>query len=124
MGQERIQRVAGEIQKAIAAIIHDELKDPRIGFVTITKAELSRDLRFAKVFFSLLGSKKQLRDTQVGLAQAAGFIRRQLGQKLKLRYLPEIVFKLDEGIEHSIHISKILDKIKDEGKSNERKKGN
>ncbi len=124
MGQERVQRVAEEIKKEIGRIIHDELNDPRIGFVTITKVDLSRDCRFAKVYFSLLGSKKQLRDTQVGLARSKGFIRKLLAQRVKLRYTPEIVFKLDEGIEYSIHISQVLEKLKEKDESNERNKGN
>lgn len=124
MGQERVQRVAEEIKKEIGRIIHDELNDPRIGFVTITKVDLSRDCRFAKVYFSLLGSKKQLRDTQVGLARSKGFIRKLLAQRVKLRYTPEIVFKLDEGIEYSIHISQVLEKLKEKEESNEGNKGN
>ena len=124
MGQERVQRVAEEIKKEIGTIIHGELNDPRIGFVTITKVDLSRDCRFAKVYFSLLGSKKQLRDTQVGLARSKGFIRKLLAQRVKLRYTPEIVFKLDEGIEYSIHISQVLEKLKEKDESNECKKGN
>lgn len=124
MGQERVQRVAEEIKKEIGRIIHDELNDPRIGFVTITKVDLSRDCRFAKVYFSLLGSKKQLRDTQVGLARSKGFIRKLLAQRVKLRYTPEIVFKLDEGIEYSIHISQVMERLKEKDESNERNKGN
>lgn len=124
MGQERVQRVAEEIKKEIGTIIHDELNDPRIGFVTITKVDLSRDCRFAKVYFSLLGSKKQLRDTQVGLARSKGFIRKLLAQRVKLRYTPEIVFKLDEGIEYSIHISQVMERLKEKDESNERNKGN
>ncbi len=124
MGQERVQRVAEEIKKEIGRIIHNELNDPRIGFVTITKVDLSRDCRFAKVYFSLLGSKKQLRDTQVGLARSKGFIRKLLAQRVKLRYTPEIVFKLDEGIEYSIHISQVMERLKEKDESNERNKGN
>ena len=124
MGQERVQRVAGEIQKQIGQILRDEVNDPRIGFVTITKVDLSRDCRFAKIYFSLLGSKKQLRDTQVGLGRSKGFIRKLLAERMKLRYTPEIVFKLDEGIAYSVHISEILEKIKEKNKSNERKSSN
>ncbi|MCQ9207858.1 MAG: 30S ribosome-binding factor RbfA [Omnitrophica bacterium] len=124
MGQERVQRVAGEIQKEIGVILRDEVNDPRIGFVTIASVDLSRDCRVAKVYFSLLGSEKQLRDTQVGLGRSKGFIRRLLAQRLKLRYTPEIIFKLDKSAEYSIHISAVLDKIKDKGKTDERKKGN
>lgn len=124
MSTARIERVAGEIKKEIGRILLEELKDPRIGFVTITKVELSRDLRRAKVYFSHLGPKKKLRDTQVGLARSSGFVRRLLGQRIKLRYTPEIVFKLDQGIEHSFHIAEVLEKIKDKNKDNEQTKSN
>jgi ribosome-binding factor A len=124
MSGERVQRVAEEIKKEIARIIQEELKDPRIGFVTITRVDLSRDLRMAKVYFSLLGSKKQLRDTKVGLEKSANFIRRLLGQRMHLRYVPQIMFRLDENIEYSIHISKVLDQLKHKDESDERKQGN
>ena len=124
MGEARVQRVAEEIKKEVGKIIYGELNDPRIGFVTITKVDLTRDLRFAKIYFSLLGTKKQLRDTRVGLTRATGFIRRLLGQRMKLRYTPEIAFKLDEGVEYSIHISEVLEKIKDKDNLNEREPGN
>jgi ribosome-binding factor A len=112
MGQERLKRVAEEIKKEVGKIVHNELKDPRIGFVTITRVDLSRDLRLAKIYFSFLGSKKQLRDTQIGFTRSARFIRRLLGQRMRLRYIPEMVFKWDRNIEYSIHITEILEKIK------------
>ncbi|MBN3039271.1 MAG: 30S ribosome-binding factor RbfA [Candidatus Omnitrophica bacterium] len=121
MGQERTQRVAEQIKKVIGGIIHDDLGDPRIGFVTVTKVELSRDLRVAKVYFSLLGSEKQLRDTKIGLKRSSGFIRKLLGERIKLRYTPEIIFKVDAGIEHSIHISEILSNLQEKRESNGRK---
>ncbi len=124
MSQARVQRVAEEIKRDVGRIVHGELNDPRIGFVTITKVDLSRDLRFAKIYFSLLGTEKQLRDTRIGLSKATGFIRKLLGQRIKLRYLPEIIFKLDEGVEYSIHISEVLEKIKDKNNSNERNSDN
>ena len=121
---QRVQRVAEEIKQEIGKIIHDELKDPRIGFVTITKVDLSPDLRYASVYFSVLGTKKELRDTQVGLARSAGFIRKLLGRRMKLRYTPQITFRLDESAEYSIRISEVLEKIKNKDKSNERESGN
>lgn len=114
---QRLQRVAEEIKKEIGKIIHNELKDPRIGFATITKVDVSRDLRNAKVYFSFLGSEKQLRDTQVGLARSSGFIRKLLAQRMRLRYTPEIIFKFDQGIKYSMRISKLLEKIKKEEQS-------
>lgn len=121
---QRIERVAGEIKEEIGKIIHDELKDPRIGFVTITKVDLSRDLRHAVVYYSLLGEQKEVAATRAGLNNCRGFVRKLLGQRMKLRYIPEIVFKLDKGIEYSIHISKVLEKIKDKDESDKRQKGN
>ena len=121
---QRIQRVAEEIKKQISAIIRDELNDPRIGFVTITKVEVARDLQQAKVYFSFFGSQKEQRDTQIGLDRSRGFIRKLLGQRIRIRYIPEIIFKLDQGTEHSIHIDQILDKIKKKRKADERKKSN
>jgi ribosome-binding factor A len=120
----RVQRVAEAIRKEMGEILRSEVKDPRIGFVTITRVDLSRDCRFAKLYFSLLGSKKQLRDTQVGLQRSAGFIRRLLARRMKLRYTPEIVFKLDEGIKYSIHISEVIEKIKEKDKNNGNKTAN
>ena len=124
MGQERVLRVSEEIKKEVGMIIQNELKDSRIGFVTVTKVDLSRDCRFAKIYFSLLGTKKQLCDTEIGLSHSRGFIRKLLGQRLKLRYTPDIVFKLDKNIKYSIHISEVLDKISKEERLNERKRSN
>lgn len=124
MSTARIERVAAEIKKKIGQILQEELNDPRVGFVTITKVDLSRDLHLAKVYFSHLGPKKELRDTQVGLERSAGFIRKLLGQRLKIRYTPEIVFKLDRNIEYSVHIAEVLEKIKDKDKDNGQTKGN
>lgn len=121
---QRVQRVTEEIKQEIGKIIHDELKDPRIGFVTITKVDLSPDLRYASVYFSVLGTKKELRDTQVGLARSAGFVRKLLGRRMKLRYTPQVTFRLDESAEYSIRISEVLEKIKNKDKSNERESGN
>ena len=121
---QRVQRVAEEIKQEIGKIIHDQLKDPRIGFATITKVDLSRDLRYASVYFSVLGTKKELRDTQVGLARSVGFIRKLLGQRMKLRYTPQVTFRLDESAEYSIRISEVLEKIKNKDECNEGESGN
>jgi len=122
MSQERMQRVNEQMRKEIGKIIHDQLKDPRIGFVTITKVDVTADLRLARVYFSVLGTKKQQRDTQVGLSRSAGFIRKTVGQKMKLRYTPEVMFRPDKSAEYSIRISEVLDKIKEKDKKNECKK--
>jgi ribosome-binding factor A len=122
VGQQRLQRVSGEIKKEIGQIISQDVKDPRIGFVTITKVDITRDLRIAKVYFSVLGSKKQSRDTQVGLSRSCGYIRKLLSQRMNLRYTPQLQFRLDESVKHSIHISEILDKIKNQDESRGKEK--
>ena len=124
MSQGRMQRINEQLKKEVGLIIHDELNDPRVGFVTITKVDVTADLQQARVYFSVLGTDKQKRDTRVGLSRSAGFIRKLIGQRVKLRHTPQILFKPDESAEYSIRISEVLEKIKEKDKVNERKKGN
>jgi ribosome-binding factor A len=85
-----------------------EIKDPRIGFVTFTRVELSEDLRHAKVFVSSIGAEAEKARALQGLASATGFIRRHLGRALHLRYTPELSFLLDDSLEHGAKIAQIL----------------
>jgi len=124
MSHSRLERVAEEIKREVGKIIQDELNDPRVGFITITKVELTKDLQTAKVYFSLYGTDKQLRDTKVGLKRSAGFIRTLIGKRIRLRYTPEIIFKADEGSKHSIKISQVLQSIKEEKKDHEHEENN
>lgn len=119
-----MQRINEQLKKEVGLIIQDELNDPRVGFVTITKVDTTADLHQARVYYSVLGTDKQKRDTRVGLSRSAGFIRKLIGQRVKLRYTPQILFKPDESAEYSIRISEVLDKIKEKDKTNERKKSN
>lgn len=121
MAHERMQRINEQLKKEVGRIIQDELNDPRVGFVTITKVDVTADLQQARVYFSVLGTDKQKRDTRVGLSRSAGFIRKLVGQKVKLRYTPKILFKLEESAEYSVRISEVLDEIKqkEKGKKNE-----
>lgn len=116
----RAERVTQAIKKEVSTIIHDELKDPRIGFITVTRVELTPDLRYAKIFFSVLGTEKEQADTKGALESAVGFIRRRIAQRIKLRLVPEIRFIQDKSGEYSIHIQQELDKIKE---LNEPRKG-
>ncbi|MFH1045416.1 MAG: 30S ribosome-binding factor RbfA [Candidatus Omnitrophota bacterium] len=118
MTRPHVERLTKEIKREIGRIIHDEVSDPRVGFITVTKVELSKDLRVVKVHFSLLGNEKQLRDTQVGLKRSTGFIRTLLGQRVTMRYTPEIIFKVDVGVQYSIRVAEVLKQIEDE-KENE-----
>ncbi len=110
----RVERVQEELKREISRIIHDEVKDPRLGFVTVTKVELTRDLRFAKVYFSVLGQEQDYKRTKEGLMSSMGFIRKLVGERVSLRFTPEIMFKEDKSCEYSIRIEEVLNQIKEE----------
>ncbi len=111
MTHRRAERVAEAIKEEVSLIIQKEVKDPRIGFLTVTAVELSDDLRYAKIFVSVYGSEKERRKSLKGLQSATRFIRRGIGQRVKLRYIPEIVFKWDESIEKGAHIEELLRQV-------------
>ena len=108
----RHERVAEAIKKEVSLILQDELKDPRLGFVTITRVELTRDLRYAKVFFSVLGNEGDYKKTKEALESASGFIRSLLAQRMRLRLAVEISFRQDQSSEYSVRIQQLLDEIK------------
>ncbi|MFH1622097.1 MAG: 30S ribosome-binding factor RbfA [Candidatus Omnitrophota bacterium] len=112
----RKERVQEAIKQEVSSIIHDELKDPRIGFVTVTRTELSPDLRHARIFVSVLGKQELSNSTFKALGSAKGFIRKLLAQRLKMRFTPDITFKEDKSVEYSIYISKKIDELKNENK--------
>lgn len=111
----RVERVAEQMKKEIAQILQDELKDPRLGagLVTVTGVELSSDLRYAKVYVSIYGDAAQKKEALEGLARATSFVRREVGQRLRLRHTPEIAFKFDASIEHGDHINRLLTQIRE-----------
>lgn len=108
MNNIRANRVAEQIKKEIGEILSQKIKDPRIGFVTITDVEVTGDLQNAKVFISVLGGKEKKEATLVGLAKANGFIRSEIGQRIRLRKTPEIMFEFDEALEYGNRIETIL----------------
>jgi len=110
----RVERVAEQMKKEIAELLQDEIKDPRIGFVTVTDVELSSDMQHAKVYVSVYGDEEQKKQTLEALDRATGFIRREIGRRIKLRLVPEIVFKYDESIERGDRIARLLSRIKAE----------
>lgn len=99
------------IKREIAHIIQYELKDPGIGFVTITGVEVSVDLKQAKVFYSVLGDEDSKRESTSALRRASGFIQHEIGKKLKLKYTPEIFFQFDTSVEYGAHIEELIQKI-------------
>lgn len=113
MSNVRANRVAEEIKKEIGELLTNQLKDPRIGFVTITDVEVTGDLQQANVFISVLGSEKEKKDTLIGLSKANGFIRSKVGERVRLRKTPEINFQFDDAIEHGNRIETILRDLKD-----------
>lgn len=107
----RVEKVARELQRALSLIIPYEMTDPRIKHVTITRVEPSPDLKTAKVFFSVLGEERDQRRVIWGLIHAKRFIQTQLGAKVKLRFLPDLVFVYDESIAGSIRIVKLVESL-------------
>ena len=107
----RTERLAEEVREEVALLIASELKDPRIGFVTVTRVEVTPDLRTARIYVGVLGTEKQRTTSLAGLKQGAGFLRRALGRTLRLRYTPELVLQYDEGLEASDRVAKLLAEI-------------
>ena len=108
MGENRIQRISNLIKKEVAEMLLREVKDPRIGMVTITGVTVSKDLRIAHIYYSALGSEKQIQDSAIGLRQATKFIQREIGRRIRMRYTPAIDFQFDHSLEYGSHIDKIL----------------
>jgi ribosome-binding factor A len=108
-GSQRLRRVADQIQKELSELLRSELKDPRVGMITLTGVEVSPDLGYAKVFFTTLGDAEALVRTQEGLARAAGFLRSELGHRLKLRVTPQVRFVHDPTVERGARLSKLID---------------
>jgi len=114
MDSQRLQRVGEVLRFELSELVRLKLKDPRLGFVTITNVEVSQDLRHAKVFVSSLGSPEEASRSIDVLTGAAGFLRNELFKRVSLRLVPELSFKVDRSIEHSIRISQVLKELKDE----------
>jgi len=112
----RIDKINNAIKKEVSQIVQEELKDPRLGFITITRVETTKDLSYAKIYFSVFAENQQLEKVESGLLSSVGFIRRLLGQRLRIRHIPELIFKLDKSAEYTMQILKKIEEIKDEPK--------
>ena len=110
----RQERVQSQMVQEISDIIRKELRDPRLGFVTLTGAEISRDLRHAKVFVSVLGDNEARKQALKALNGAAGLVRGEFARRARLRVAPEITFHFDEGIERGQHIFDLLHSVEDD----------
>ncbi|WP_211745903.1 30S ribosome-binding factor RbfA [Paenibacillus sp. Marseille-Q4541] len=111
MAKIRTGRVGEQIKKELSLLIQSELKDPRIGFVTVTGVDLTNDLSQAKIYLSVLGDDEQKNNSLKALDKANGFLRSELGKRIRLRHVPELIFKIDESIEYGSRIEKLLTEI-------------
>jgi ribosome-binding factor A len=113
----RKDKVSDAIQKEVSNILQNELKDPRLGFVTVTGVEVTADLRHAKVYYSVLGQEQDYKKSQQALESAMGFIRRLVAERVQLRFAPELIFKEDKSSQYSVRIQEVLDEIKERDKN-------
>ena len=117
----RANRVGEQMKKELGDIIGRKIKDPRIGFVTVTDVEVTGDLQQAKVYISVLGDEEQRENTLKGLAKAKGFIRTEIGHRIRLRKTPEIIFEWDESIDYGNRIDTLLHQLHKDEKTLEKR---
>jgi ribosome-binding factor A len=116
---DRTVRIAAEMQRVISEIIRNDLKDPRIPLMTsVMNIKLAKDLKYAKVYVSVYGNDEEKKAALAALKNSAGYIRREIGQRMIIRALPELTFALDESLERGAYMSKLIDQVvkKDENK--------
>ncbi len=113
-----MQRIDHEMQKVLGKLISQELKDPRLGFTTVTRVEITQDLHHAKVFVSIIGDRHVAKQTMDALSHAAGYLRGEVGHEIKLRHTPELQFVEDRSTERAINLSKTLRAASETGGNN------
>lgn len=109
---QRLMRIEHEIVRELSEIVHEELKDPRVGFVTITGCDISPDLRSARVFASPMGDNRVARETMKGLQSAAGFLSSALGKRMRTRRTPALTFVRDDSIARGVRVTNIIDEVR------------
>lgn len=114
MSGRRNARLAEEIREEVAKIIAGGMKNPKLGFVTVTRVELTADLRTARVLVSAMGDSAQKKQSLRVLHQAAGWVRRELGRRLSIRHTPEVVFVNDAGLDYTDRVAKLLEQVETE----------
>lgn len=120
MAKYRSGRINEEIKRELSSIIQNDLKDPRLSaMISITKVDVTKDLRYAKVFVSIFGKEEEKASTLNALKSSAGFMRKEIGHRVNLRFTPELIIELDNSIEHGMHIDYLLQKIKENSDVNE-----
>jgi ribosome-binding factor A len=115
----RLSRVEEACKEELSEILQREIKDPRVGFVTITDVKLTADLRHARVFVSVFGSEQEAEQSLNGLESARGYLRFQLGRHLRLKYLPEIEFVHEHVAEDALRLNELMNRVKNERDENE-----
>jgi ribosome-binding factor A len=110
----RQEKLGELIAVELSNLLRTRVKDPRVGFASITRVEVSGDMRHAKVFVSVMGDSKEQKETMKGLTNATGFLRHELASLLTLRFMPELVFKLDHSIEEGSRILELINKVQQE----------
>lgn len=119
MSVQRNARVADQIQRELAELVRTELKDPRVGMITLTGVELTADFAHAKIFFTTLIDGAERDETLAGLQRAAGFLRGHLGKRLHIHNIPELHFHFDESVERGFRLSQLIDDAVADGSGNE-----
>ncbi len=110
----RREKLGELIAIELSDLLRTRVKDPRVGFASITHVEVSNDLRYAKVFVSVMGSTEEQRETMKGLKNATGYLRHELATRIVLRYMPEVIFKLDTSIEEGTRILALINQLEHE----------
>lgn len=116
MAKIRTNRVSEQIKKELGLIIQREMKDPRVGFITVTGVEVTNDLSQAKVYISVMGSEEQKQNSLKALEKAQGFLRSEIGARIQMRHVPELLFKLDQSIEYGNKIEQLISQLHQERK--------
>ena len=112
MSYSRADRVSGLIQQALSEILLKGVKDPRLEMATITHVKMTRDLRIARIYFSVPGGSEKIEAAREGFKSALGFVKASMGRKLGLRYMPDLEFYYDESFDYGAHIENLLDSIR------------
>ena len=115
MSKLRVEKMQELMKQELSQIILREMKDPRIGFVTITQVRMSGDLSRAEIFLSLMGSEEEKAATVKALQHSLGFLRSEIGKRIRMRYTPELVLKMDDSLEYGANIQRLLLQIEKEG---------
>lgn len=111
MARVRVGRAGEQIKKELSNLLQTELKDPRIGFVTVTGVDVTNDLSQAKIYLSVMGEDEKKEATLKAMEQAKGFLRSELGKRIRFRHIPELIFKLDHSMDYGNRIEQLLQEV-------------